>query len=177
MFFFGCMNVLGCLAVVLNLQSARKLVQILCWLERGNEACPSITPSMQCRAAVWPTCKKYEKKLNFRWRGGGGGCELFRSLKLPIYGQCLYNLLPTVGCFPHPLPPTLKRSRSPRSSSVIKSKMAATTMQVLFGIVCPKNLALPATHHFESMFCSPDRLCINLYSYSPTGDFSHWSHT
>ena len=42
LFFFGCMNVLGCLAVVLNLQSARKLVQILCWLERGMKlALPS----------------------------------------------------------------------------------------------------------------------------------------
>ena len=28
--FFGCMNVLGCQAVMLILQSARKLVQILC---------------------------------------------------------------------------------------------------------------------------------------------------
>ena len=175
MFFFGCMNVLGCLAVVLNLQSARKLVQILCWLERGNEACPSITPSMQCRAAVWPTCKKYLKNSTF---GGGVGvvgvnCSVLWSYP---FKDNVYKL-PTVGCFPHPLPPTLKRSRSPHSSSVIKSKMAATTMQVLFGIVCPKNLALPATHHFVSMFCSPDRLCINLYSYSPTGDFSHWSHT
>ena len=49
------------------------------------------------------------KKTQLFVEGGGvGGCELFCSQKLPISGQCLYNFV--------------------ASSSVIKSKMAATTM-------------------------------------------------
>ena len=129
--FFGCRNVLGCLAVTLILQSATKFIQILCWLQRGNEACPSLTPSIQYHTAVWATRKKYLKDPTF---SGGVGCgrvwivlfsEVTHLRTMSIQFCCRLLIVSP----PLP-PPTLKSPRSPHSSSVIKSKMAATTMHM-----------------------------------------------
>ena len=127
----------------------------------------SSPPSMQCRTAVWPTCKKYLKNSTFVGGVGvvGVNCSVLWSypFKDNVYTICCRLLVVS----PPPFPPPLNAHALPILPQW------ATTMQVLVGIVRPKDLTLPATPHFVPMFCSPDRLCISLYSYSATGDFSH----
>ena len=88
-------------------------------------------PSMQSSAAVWATRKKYFKNPTFSggMRGGRVWIVLFSEVThlrtMSIQSCCRLLVVSTP-----PPPPHLKRPRSPHSSSVIKSKMAATTMQM-----------------------------------------------
>ena len=88
-------------------------------------------PSMQSSAAVWATRKKYFKNPTFSggMRGGRVWIVFFSEVThlrtMSIQSCCRLLVVSTP-----PPPPHLKRPRSPHSSSVIKSKMAATTMQM-----------------------------------------------
>ena len=130
--FFGCRNVLCCLAGYVNSSIGDKIYSDTLLTSKGElKFAPPSPPLCNVVRLFELLARTIKKKTTFSGgvRDGWVGVNCFALRSYPFEDNVYIVLLPTVGCFGPP-PPNLKRPRSPHSSSAIKSKMTATTMHM-----------------------------------------------